>query len=454
MGAAPVVAAEAALVRFLGLGAVVAVLCSCGQAPVGEVALLRGKVADSEQALESARTAHAFALLADGTLSVIGEGTVEHGRYAFVASVTDRPVMVEAADPNGVPLVRSMVDAELIPRAEVLVQPLSAQSSLQAAVLLELERAGCHTNDIDRAGLRWRLDDATAQRLKELAATDPLTAAAQVHALALAEQAGQLSLRTFLASQGLGWESWRAARAEVLAQLDGALLSGTMAPEVAPGRLQLALDQIDAQFGLDPEIIAYRELRTVSASRAALQSLHAAGFAPAQAYERQLAISQARQSAASLNTLLTLGRAPSAVVQQAGTLNAVLQRDVASAEDEGGVVEAFAQWRDAVRGQLVEGRLSAGLLESWLPDFAQEDLMTGLLGQLGGFETELDGQLEMVARSSPQHFNPQTISGEVSDAWTSFDFEIDHAVQQVAPLNDDHEAAVVSLLIHSQSSFR
>lgn len=442
------------MARLFGV-AMVVVLCACGQEQEVEHALLRGKLSESDASLQSqAAAVRAFELQADRTLRLIGEGTVDNGRYALVAEVTQRPVVVEAADFHGLALARAMVEGELSPKAEVLVQPLSEQSSLQAAVVLQLERLGCLTADLDLAGLRLRFDDQTALRMKQLAATDPVTSASQVRALAQAEWAGQLAMRRFLASQGVGWNAWKAARAEVIAQLDQALMNGEMSPEIAPARLQLAFEQIDGRFALDPEIVAYRELRTVSASRAALIAQQANTFAPAQAYLQGLAEGQARQSAASLNTLLGYGNAPSDVLQQAATVNAVLQRDVASAQDDAAVAQAFAQWRDAVRGQVVNGQLSSGLLQTWLPDFAQQDLMTGLLGQLAGFEAELDGQLGMVERMSLSRFDATAVSNEVGDAWSSFDFEIDHAVQQVAPLNDDHEAAVTSLLIHSQSSFR
>ncbi|MFT3842989.1 MAG: hypothetical protein QM723_38730 [Myxococcaceae bacterium] len=443
------------MARFFGSMAMIAVLGACGPAAEGEHARLRGKVSETDTSLLSqAQAVRAVELQADRSFRVIGVGTISNGRYEVVTEVTQRPVLLEATDLHGLMLARAVVEADLAPNAEVRVQPLDEQSSLQAAVLLQLERLGCLTSDLDQAGLRLRFDPQTTQRMKELAATDPLTASSQVRALAQAEWAGQLALNRFVASQGVGWNAWKKARADVLAELDQSLMSGQMSAEIAPARLQLAFDQIDAQFGLDPEIVAYRELRTVSASRSALIALSADTFAPAQAYLRVLAGGQARQSAASLNTLLSYGRAPTDVLQQAATVNAVLQRDVAAAQDETAVIDAFARWRDAVRGRVVNGQLSSGLLQTWLPDFAQADSMTGLLGQLSGFESNLDGQLGMVERMSLSRFDPKTVSNEVGDAWSSFDFEIDHAVQQVAPLNSDREAAVTSLLIHSQSSFR
>jgi hypothetical protein len=391
---------------------------------------------------------------AGGALRLIGEGDVEHGRYAVVVSATALPVVVEASDVLGVPQAKAMVDGDLSPRAQVVLQPLSSQSSLQAAVLLELEREGCHTGDLDRAGLRLRFDDATAQELENLKTTDPLDAAAQVRAFAQAEQTLQLSLRAFISSQGLGWTAWRNARSDVLAGLDRTLTTSTMSPAVAKSQLQLELEQVDAHFGLDPEIAAYGELRTVSAALAALQAQHADRLTPTQVYERNLAAAEARQSAQALDTLLKLGRAPLDVVQQGATVNAVLQRDVAAAEDQAGVVQAFADWRGALRGGLIDGQLSQGLLETWLPGFVDEQQMTGLFTQLATLETELDGTLAIAGGDPGAHFDPQGIATTVDDAWTIFDFGTDRAVQQVTPLDDDHEAAVVSLLIHSQSSFR
>jgi hypothetical protein len=323
--------------------AVVALLGACGGQSAdtngsnytSSSAALEGQVSDEasgsgSSSFDSGGTVRATSkitvssLASDGTLKVVGTTSLDaSGHYKVSVPANATHLVVRAVDSSERALASVVVEGSGAVDTTTNVATMTATTSADAQVYVEMVAQGSSTSDIDTADLATRIDAKVAAQLRAEAETGA-DVSGQIQALATATMAAQ--------------------SAKVKATVEGSAKAKAIATSAASAAFRGVLS---ARL-------------TASASDKALIDV-------ASRTEAKL---EAHASAEAVQAILTAGSSSQVVIDAAATAGSKLEADVDAAADAQVVAQAFADfqasiatsaqgsWETSILGQVVSGRVS------------------------------------------------------------------------------------------------
>jgi hypothetical protein len=408
-------------------------------------------------AVKSSVKVSALTIDASGDTTSIAQGTVSaDGSYTLEVPVHVGPTLVEALDSKGAVVVRAILEDALVAGKTVMVQPMTTESSVEAAVLLEMTQAGTLLGDIDLVGLRAQIDTATAMVVQADAATQVIEATADVHALAVAVLAAQMSQQASLEAAVVDATAYAAAELAAADALTAALdaSDGAAAQASADAAFTAALAALDGQFGLDA---AAAQSAATDAAQSAQSAIAAVSTSTAlmNAFDHTQAMVESVATTAAMAEAFTKAAAPVAVMQQLQTVNTDLINQVSEATDAAGLAAAFDAWRTAVRGTVTG---MGGLLATLLGDpltatAAYTTTVNALMALDAPLQTTLDGSA-VASENAAGAIDATKLAGLVAEAYATFDAGAQAAVMSSTIVFVPGQSALMtSVFVSSQTSF-
>ncbi len=250
----------------------------------------------------------------------------------------------------------------------VTVQPLTTESSVEAAVLLQMVGGGTALADVDLVGLRANVDAGTASVVQAHAADQASEATADIQALAVAALAAQASQAASLKAASIDATAYAAAELEAADTLTAAVNADATATTQANAAFTASLAGLDTKLGMSAAAAA---AAATNASASAQQAI-AAGSSSA---DLKAAFDLTQATIESLATTTALGRsftpanASASVMALLETGDTDLVASVGTAADAAAVTTAFATWRAAVQGPggLIEAVLGGAITATPAP---------------------------------------------------------------------------------------
>jgi hypothetical protein len=344
-------------------------------------------------AVDSSKTVSAGTVTTDGTTTSLAMGPLAaDGTYSLDVPVHDGPTMVEALDAKGAVVVRALLEDTLVAGNTMVVQPMTTESSVEAAVLLEMTAMGTSVADVDLVGLRARIDAATASVVDAHATDNASSATADVHALAVAALAAQLSQQASLKAAKVDWTSYAAAELSAADALTVALNASSTGTAKANADFTAKLATLDGKFGLDAASAASD---ATNATTSALETIAAMSSSTdlIDAFDHTEAMIDGAATVAAVTESFTNANASATVMANLQTADTALVTQVDAAGTAAAVTSAFDTWRTAVRGTATgTGGLLATALGGTLTGTADYAITIGSLVTLDtALQTTLDG---------------------------------------------------------------
>jgi hypothetical protein len=406
-------------------------------------------------AVQSTVTVSALTIDASGvTTSVAHVAVSPGGSYTLDVPVHAGPTLVEALDSKGAVVVRAILEDALVAGKTVMVQPMNTQSSVQAAVLLEMTQAGTLLDDVDLVGLRARIDAATAMVVHDDAVTAVGDATADVQALGVAVLAAQMSQQASLDAAVVDATAYAAAELAAANALTAALDAADGSPAQANADFTAALAALDGQFGLDAAAAASAATNASASAESAIAAVSTSmvlvdAFDHAQAMVESVAVTAAMVEA------FTTATAPAAVMTQLETANTNLLEQVSAATDATTLATAFDMWRTTVRGTAAgTGGLLATVLGGTLTaTAAYTTTVTALMALDAPLQTAL-GASAAASEDPAGAVDATTLAGLVAQAYATFDAGVQSAVTDSMIVFVPGESVLTtSVFVSSQTSF-
>jgi trimeric autotransporter adhesin len=406
-------------------------------------------------AVKSSVTVSAATIAADGTTVSVATGPVAaDGTFTLDVPVHAGPTLFQALDASGTVVVSAVLEDTLVEGKAAIVQPLSTESSVEAAVLVTMAAAGTEVAEIDIPAIRARIDAATAMVVQGDAAGQVNQATADVKALAVATLAAQKSQQASLTAAAVDWAAYVAAELQAADALTAALDANTAAAAQASADFTAALAALDAQFGLSPANAA-QAVTNASASAQAALAAEQVSTALTDAFDHVQAMRESVALTAAMTEAFTTAVAPAAVMTQLQAAGTSLTTQVGAATNAAGVSAAFDAWRTTVRGTTTgTGGLVATLFGPTISATpAYVTTITTLLSNDAALETTLAASA-VASESAAGVVDATKLAGLVSQAYATFDSGIQMAVTGSTVGFVGADAALMSsVFVSSKGSF-
>jgi hypothetical protein len=404
--------------------------------------------------VESSVTISAATIAADGTTASIANGPVaSDGTFTLDVPVHAGPTLFQALDASGTVVVTAVLEDTLVEGKAATVQPLSTESSVEAAVLVAMAAAGTEVAQIDIPAIRARIDAATAMVVHSDAA-QASQAKADVKALAVATLAAQMSQRASLTAAAVDWAQYVAAELQAADALTAALDANDAATAQARADFTAALAALDAKFGLSPAVAA-QAVTNASASAKAAIAAEPISTALTDAFDHEQAMRDSEAMNAAVTEAFTTADAPAAVMTQLQAASTTLVTQVDAATDAAGVSAAFDAWRTTVRGTTAgTGGLVAMVVGPTLSATpAYVATITTLLSNDATLQTTLASSA-VASESAAGVVDATKLAGLVSQAYATFASSIQTAVtSSTAGFVGADATLMSSVFVSSMGSF-
>jgi hypothetical protein len=406
-------------------------------------------------AVQSSVTVSALTIDASGTATSIAQGPVSSdGTYTLDVPVHSGPTLVETLDAKGAVVARAILEDALVVGKTVMVQPITTESSVEAAVLLEMTQTGAMLADIDLVALRARIDATTAMVVQADAVAQASQAKTDVEALAVATLAAQMSQQASLAAANVSATTYAAGELAAADALTAALNVNGAAAAPADAAFTAALAALDTQVGLDAAAVASLETNAAASAQSAIAAV-STSMALTNAFDHAQAMIESAASAAAMVEAFTKATAPATVMTDLQTANAALISQVSAATDTATLATAFETWRTAVRGTTAgTGGLLATVLGATI--IATPAYLT-TVGSIMALDAPLQTALGASAAASENTagaVDASTLAGLVAKAYATFGAGVQAAVTSSTTTFVAGESALTSsVFVSSQASF-
>lgn len=379
------------------------------------------------------------------------------GTFELVLPETtaDGVVIVQALDAGGRVVARAIVERTPEPGRTESVQPLTTESSVEAAVLLDLASRDVRPSEVDVVYLRARVDGRTAAVVREAAAADADSARGQVGALASAFLAANTATRIGLDDFGVDAAAYRSAELDLVASINTKLHSNTMSAAQATTELTGGLAGVRRRFSLDAEGWARIETQASTSSRLAVNSSLQSEVL-VRSFDRANAVSEARAVADGLVVALGEANVPDDVMVRAAIINSTLVTSVEAASTTEGIDEAFEQWRVAIRGDgATGGSLLGAMAQGRLVElFTLDAVVNATVASGNALELALDLALRL-SQSGGTQVDVALLAERVHETFARFTAELTATTRASLQTTSATDVElVISVLALTEASYR
>jgi hypothetical protein len=408
-------------------------------------------------AVKSSVKVSALTIGADGSVKSIAESAVSaDGSYELDVPIHAGPTLVQALDAKGAVVVSAILEDALVAGKAVKVQPLTTESSVEAAALLDLVKSGTALADVDLVALRARIDAATARLVHDHAVAQMVEATADVHALGVAALTAQMSEQAALKAALVDATAYATAELAAADALTAALDASATddATTKANADFTAAFAALDGQFGLDATAVASAATNASASAQAAIAA-SSSSVELMNAFNHAQAMIESVATTAALTAAFTKAAASADVMTQLQTANTTLLAQISAATDAAMLASAFEAWRVTVRGTAAgTGGLLANLLGA--TETAAASYPTTVTA-LMALDVSLQTALAASAAASEDKagaVDPTKLAGLVAQAYATFDAGVQAAVTASAvPFVSGQATLMTSVFVSSEASF-
>lgn len=359
-------------------GAVALLACGGGD----RQARISGKVTDAEGTQQPVRagkfggsgtvsattSVRVSQLAAGGQLTAVADAQVTaDGSYTVEVPEGLTHLIVQAVSEGGDVVAQAIVESSGTAGATQTAPPMDSETSVEAAVLIEMVAQGVSVAQANAVDLRARINAEMAAEVRATASS-AADASAQVRALAQATASAQRARIEWYSRQGVQTtqSALFEAQLEAAARLNLALHQGGSAATNAYAEFLAAMDAAEEAEGADEQTRAEGESNASAAFRATLElrlSASAEDEALLEASARAAASLEARASTLAVEAILAAGGAATGVQTAAATAGAQLRASVSTATSASAAAAAFASYQTAISGDAsVEGSILGNYL--------------------------------------------------------------------------------------------
>jgi hypothetical protein len=402
-------------------------------------------------AVSSSTHVAAVTINADGSTTPVAQARVAPGgEYSLDVPVHAGPTLVQALDASGAVVASAVLEDSLVAGKSVMVQPVTTESSVQAAVLLQMAATGRAVADIDLVELRARIDTATAAIVQAHAADPTTEATADIRAIATAMLVAQASRSASLSAAHVDAAAYAAAEQKAADALTAALNADPAGAAQARATFMQSVATLGTWLGMDAEASASVATSASASSQEAIASGSSspeliAAFDVAQARLESLAVTAAATEAFA-------GAGASAVVmQRLQTASTTLVSRVGASTDAAALASAFDTWRASLHGPSGLVADVVGGVVTGAPSYSV------MLSALTSIDATLQSSLATSATASAStsgEVDPTRLAGLVAQAYATFEANVRAAVVAVGPVMGGSDATfVTSVVVTSRASF-
>jgi hypothetical protein len=304
-------------------------------------------------------------LKTDGTLELVGEGSVSSGGQFEISipAANEKKLIAQSIDATGKVRASVIVEQSGAEGAITVLSPMTTESSVEAEVLAQLVASGVSVAEANAIDLRARINAQTAAAVKESS-----DAGAKVKALAEAIASAQRAQLQAYAEAGVTttqsalFDAQLSAAAKLNVALDGA--ADTAASEKAYEDFVVELQAKSRAAAGDARKASRGERAASIAFRATLNARLGGADAVADAAYRHCAGLEARVMTLASEAALTAGAAAQATVDSFSSASATLNLSLRASTDVAATTSAFVAYRAALVGSTsVTGSVLGNYLE-------------------------------------------------------------------------------------------
>jgi hypothetical protein len=377
-----------------------------------------------------------------------------NGAYTLNVPANAGPTLIQALDAKGNAVVSALLEDPIVAGVPAKIQPMTTQSSVQAAIVLAMAKAGTAVSSIDLAALRAMIDPTTAQVVHDHAADVASQATADIAALGVATLAAQASLQASLKAAGVNLTTFQADELTAANTLTAALDANYGAATEAEATFTASLLELETKLGLDA---AAEAKATTNATASAIAAINASSTSVdlTDAFQVTLGKLESVTATAAISAAFTSADASSNVMAQVQSADANLTSQVASATTAASVTSAFATWRAALHGTSAsaDGLLGTMLGDTITTDAGYASTMSAILALQPTLQAALTSSVA-ASESSAHVINPTTLAGLVSNAFATYDSGVQTAVSSsTVTLAATDSTLLTSVFVSSTTSF-
>ncbi len=441
-------------------------VASCGSDAETGSARVEGRVTDAQGAqtrsfggmgTTTATTAvRASAVLSGGALELLGEAEIEsNASYSLELPAEQRGVILQAVDASGEVLAAAILESSGAEGETVFATPIDSESSLEAAVYLEMLAQGAsHANTVD---LRARITSELALAVR-IAHDNGEDVSDIVATLATGVRAAQEAEIAMYARAGVNTTQADLLAAELAAstQLSFALHGGA-SPAAAYDTFFEALVTAATHLGVDAEQQGRAEAVASASFRASIEARIAADT---HAMIREAALLaaaslEARAQEQATLQVLAAGNAASDVQASALTAAAELRGSIGTAVTLAAAADAYARFGGELRGE-------SQVMGSVLGDYLALDLVTAVSAEIAvdasaTAAANLDAAIDAAITASlgaGGAIDARALANAIVSAYGAyFDAVAAQAVTFEALSDDVHARTAVGVLLVADGSF-
>jgi hypothetical protein len=405
-------------------------------------------------AITSSSEVSAFTIDASGKPVSIGHGSVDaNGAYSIDVPAGAGPTILEALDAKGNVVARAILEDVRVAKEKLTVQPMTTESSVEAAVLLAMAAQGTAAADIDAVGIRARIDGATAAVVQQHAADQASEANDDIDALASAVMAAQASEQAFLAKAGVAWTSYLKGELAAADTLTASLNGDASGSAKADAAFTSDLAALNGKLGLDAAASAAMAMDVSASARETLGAMSRSNDLTL-AFARTEALVESAADAASMTEAFTKANASSTVMEALQAADTALVTHVVDATDSAALTSAFATWRTALRGTNAgaEGLLGKVLGTTITSSASYATTVTAILALDSGFQAALDASVSTAEGSDS--IDASKLAASIAKAYASFDASVQSKVTGSLSLNAKNTALMTSVFIGAEGTFQ
>lgn len=390
----------------------------------------------------------------DGSLDVLATSSVDaQGSYTLQSERRDGVQMIEALNGQGTVIARTLVTQNVVVNEAHHAQPITSESSVEAAAFLQLVRSGHRPQDIDMAMLRARIDERVAVAVRE--SGNEGSAGAQLNVLASAVWSAQTSQREAWRRASIDASARVQAELAILADYDEALFAQAATEGQINQEFRSRWQQAELQGQADVSVVASAESTISSSTRRVLEdaSVNASASLRA-AWARATAQREAMISTAAMVQLMTEAQASQESLTTLDALNASLVASIDSSADVNAISAAYVAWRAGIRGVSSaqdQGMGLMGLIQ------VQVALYVSVVTQVIGLADQLDAQFRtaVTAAHTSGNYDFSALATASLDVNANFRAQTDSNVRNgLTGMTEAQTNLVVRTLITSESSWR
>lgn len=407
----------------------------------------------------AAKTASAYTLSADGSLTLVASADVDaQGDFELSVPEGEEKLIVQAEDASG-----AVVASEIAVRAgasgEVeALQPMSSETSLEAQVLIQMVKQGVALEEANAVDVQARIGAELAAQVQARAAggADVSQTVADLATAVVAAQKTELKAyaqRNVALSQSALFD----AEVSASAALDAQLAGGADAAQAYDAFFQ-AVAEAKTSLGVDAKAQSQGQRDSGAAFNMTVEAKLGANAQPATAAIADAALRgeaalEARVSAAAIDAILAAGDASAAASDSATQAVAALRTQVSSATSVSADATAFATFAASVSGS---AELDTSVLGSYLSVGASnraavQSAVSASADAGAQLSTALDAAFT-AAGGATGALDVDALASGLASAYAAFDASIQSQAVTLAAFGAQAQPAV-DLLIVAQGAF-